>query len=72
MSLATQMLIAEKYGTLLDLKAIGEVLGYEQGTIENMIYADKFPIPVSKRGKSWVAHYQDVAEYVDGFRRKVA
>lgn len=68
MSLATQMMIADRYGVLLDIDDLADLLGYEPRTVQNMIYADKLGIPTSKVGAKTVAHYADVAAYVDGIR----
>jgi hypothetical protein len=62
------MLIAEKYGLLLDKDKLGAVLGYEPRTVENLIYQGKFPIPTTKVGAKTVAHYEDVAAYIDSLR----
>lgn len=68
MSLATQMMIADRYGVLLDIDDLADLLGYEPRTVQNMIYADKLGIRTSKMGAKTVAHYADVAAYVDGIR----
>jgi hypothetical protein len=67
-SLATRMLIAEKYGLLLDKEKLGALLGYEPRSIENLIYRGAFPIPTTKVGARTVAHYEDVADYIDSLK----
>lgn len=64
------MLIAEHYGLLLDFKALGKLLGYEPEVIANKHYAGELGIPMEKiNGKGrFVAHYEDVADYIDGYR----
>ncbi len=68
MSLATRMIIAEKYGLLLDKEKLAALLGYEPRSIENLIYQGKFPIPTTKVGAKTVAHYEDVADYIDSLK----
>lgn len=68
MSLVTQMLIAERYGILLGVEQLAEVVGLDAGTVRNQISAETFPIPTSKQGGRRVAHYQDVANYLDSFK----
>jgi len=68
MSLATQMLIAEKYGLLLGIEQIADVLGYEPRYVQNLVYSGRLPIPTTKVGARTVAHYADVAAYVDSLR----
>lgn len=68
MSLATQMLIAERFGLLLGVEQLAAVLGYESRYVQNLIYAGKLPIPTTKVGARTVAHYADVAAYVDSLR----
>ena len=68
MSLATQMMIADRYGVLLDIEDLADLLGYEPRYIQNLIYSDKLGIPTSKIGARTVAHYADVAAYVDSIR----
>jgi hypothetical protein len=62
------MLIAEKYGLLLGFEDLARLLGKEVRTLQNMHYADKLGIPMKKIGGRYVAHYEDVADYVDSFR----
>lgn len=68
MSLATRMLIAEKYGLLLDFADLSRLLGKEPRTLANMYYAGKLGFPMRKDGGRLVAHYEDVADYIDSFR----
>jgi hypothetical protein len=68
MGIATQMLIAEKYGLLLGIEELAALLGYEPRYVQNLIYSGKLPIPTSKVGARTVAHYADVAAYVDSLR----
>jgi hypothetical protein len=62
------MLVAEQYGLLLDFAALAKLLGLEKRTLENQHSAGTLGIPMTKRGGKWVAHYADVADYVDSFR----
>lgn len=68
MSLVTQMLVAEKYGPLLSIASLADLLRMNEQTIRNQISAGEFPIPTSRQGGRRVAHYQDVAAYLDSFR----
>lgn len=68
MSLVTQMFVLEKYGPLLEIKQLAEVTGLEPGTVRNQISDGTFAIPTSKQGTRRVAHYQDVATYLDSFK----
>ena len=68
MSLATRMLIAEKYGLLLDFNAIAQLLGKEPRTVQKDFHAGNLGIPMTKHGARWLAHYEDVADYVDTFK----
>lgn len=70
MSLVTQMILAEKYGVLLSIPQIAEVCGMAEGTLRNEISAGTCPIPTSKQGGRRVAHYQDVAVYLDSFKSR--
>lgn len=62
------MLIVEKYGVLLGVDQLAEVVGLDEGTVRNQISAGTFAIPTSRQGGRRVAHYQDVAAYLDSFR----
>jgi len=66
------MLIAEKYGLLLGFEDLARLLGKEVRTLQNMHYADKLGIPMNKVGGRYVAHYEDVADYVDSFKSSSA
>ncbi len=68
MSLATRMLIGEEYGLLLGFEELARLLGNDQKYLENLHYAGKLGIPMKKKGSRWVAHYEDVADYVDSFK----
>lgn len=68
MSLMTAMIVADKYGPILRLPDIADVLGLSPETVRNKIYKDEMPFPVSKQGSQHVAHYLDVAEYIDSLR----
>lgn len=72
MSLATAMLIFDKYGPLLGPEELERVTGYARGTIENMVARGEFEIPTTKRGRKTVAHYMDVAEWIDRMRLNAA
>lgn len=64
----TAMIVADRYGPILRLKDIADVLGVEPETARNKIYKGEVPFPVSKQGAHPVAHYLDVAEYIDSLR----
>jgi len=67
-SLATRYLIGERYGLLLDLDQLSKVLGDAPETLRNKHHAGTLGFPMSKKGGRLVAHYEDVADYVDSFR----
>jgi hypothetical protein len=62
------MLIAEKHGLLLGFDELARLLGKEPRTLANMYYAGKLGFPMAKIGGRLVAHYEDVADYVDSIR----
>jgi hypothetical protein len=66
------MLIFDRYGPLLGPAELADVTGYATGTIENMIARGDFEIPTAKRGRRTVAHYMDVAEWIDRMRLSAA
>lgn len=72
MTLATAMLIFDRYGPLLGLDELERITGYTKGTIENMIARGDFEIPTAKRGRRTVAHYMDVADWIDRMRSTAA
>lgn len=67
-SLVTKMFVLEMYGPLLGVRQLAKISGLEEGTVRNQISDQTFPIPTSKRGKDRVAHYADVADYIDSFK----
>lgn len=70
MSLLTELLLVEKYGPLLYLDDMADVLNKEPGTIKNMVYAGTMPFRTTKEGKDHVAHYADVAAFIDATRER--
>lgn len=62
------MLIGERYGLLLGFDELARLLGKEPRTLANMHYAGKLGFPMTKVGGRLVAHYEDVADYVDSLR----
>jgi hypothetical protein len=68
MSLATRLLIGERFGLLLDLDQLGKLLGDAPETLRNKHHAGTLGFAMTKKGGRLVAHYEDVADYVDTFR----
>jgi uncharacterized protein YgfB (UPF0149 family) len=66
------MLIAEKHGLLLDFKALSKVIGKTPETLANLHYAGQLGIPMKKDRGRLVAHYEDVADYIDSFRSEAS
>lgn len=62
------MFVLEKYGPLVGLPGLAEVAGIAQGTARNQISDDTFPIKTRKEGGRRIAHYQDVAAYIDSLK----
>ena len=61
----TEVYLLKKYGPLLTLEQLGEVLHYAVGTLENKHAAGKLGIKLLKRGSKLLAHYSEVARVVD-------
>lgn len=70
MGLVTELLIAERYGMLLDFQALGALLNKSPGTLENQWHQGKLPFKMHKNGGRLVAHYADVAAYIDSIRSR--
>lgn len=66
MSLVTQMFLLEKYGPILSVADLADLLGREEQTIRNQISAGSFEIPTTRNASGRrIAHYQDAANYID-------
>lgn len=63
-------LVMDNYGPLLDQKRLAQCLGIEQEKVEQSIEDGTFPIPVSKQGSRYVAHYADVGDYLEMEKRR--
>ena len=58
--------LIQKYGPLLNTKALAEVFNYkDSATVLNAISAERFPIKTHRVGKSRVADVRDVIAYLD-------
>lgn len=68
MSLMTQAYLLDKYGPFIDVPALAEVTGLSAGTVRNQISDGTFPVKTSLTGGHRLAHYADVAAYVDSYR----
>jgi hypothetical protein len=68
MSLLTAAFLMDKYGPLLTIDNLGEVLHLERGTVKNQISAQRIGIPVIRHGSKPLFHATDVATYIDGMR----
>jgi hypothetical protein len=52
------------------LKEVAVLMGIKYNTAKNLIYMDKFPMPVSKIGRFHVVHREVLDTYFDDMRRK--
>lgn len=63
----TSEYLLEKYGLTLDTNALAEVCHYDsKKSVLNAISREKFPVRTVLLGKRRVAHYRDVANFLDG------
>lgn len=69
MSLVTQVMLAEKYGPLLSVQNVAEVLHLEVRTVQNQHSADSLGFRGIKRGQALLFHVADVANYIDALRQ---
>lgn len=63
----TEELVFNKYGGLLTLEDLEQVVRKTVGTIRNEISEGTFDIPTSKRKGVRVAHFRDVAKWIDKY-----
>ncbi len=68
MSLITQALLMDKFGPLLTVENVAEVLHVDKRTVQNQHSARTLGIPGIKRGQALLFHVADVAAYIDGLR----
>lgn len=69
MSLVTQVMLAEKFGPLLTVQNVAEVLHLEVRTVQNQHSADTLGFRGIKRGQALLFHVADVASYIDSLRK---
>lgn len=62
--LATAEMLSSKYAPLLDATHLADIMGVKTNTIIDSISRERFPIEITKLGKSWYATAYSVAEYV--------
>ncbi|MCK0508462.1 hypothetical protein [Aromatoleum anaerobium] len=72
MSLLVHAYLLEKYGPLLTVAQLSEVLHLAPGTVRNQLSARTLGIPVIRRGQIPYFHSQDVAVYLDKIRTTLA
>lgn len=68
----TEAALLRKYGPILTLDQVGEVLHYAPGTLENMRAQDKSPVPLKKRGAKWITTAAALARYIDAIDAELA
>lgn len=68
MSLMVTAYLLEKYGPVLTVPELADVLKLNEGTIRNKLSAKEIDIKVMKQGARTTFHAEDVAAYVDGLR----
>lgn len=68
MSLLTQAYLLEKYGPLLTVDHLAEILHLEPRTIRNQVSARTLGVDSVKQGNSRLFRVADVANYIDGMR----
>lgn len=72
MSLATQFIIAEKYGMRLTVDQLAELMGCATNTLYNKIAKGKLKVPTYlDDGKRW-CDYRDAAAYFDQCRESAS
>jgi len=67
----TEQLIFDKYGPLLSTQQLAELLKHRYKNarqVANAISNETFPIKTAKDGPRRVAHYTDVAKYLDNLK----
>lgn len=72
MSLLTQAHLLDRYGPLLTVEQLGQVLHLEPGTVRNQVGRGDLGIPVIRRGKAPLFAVEDVAKYLDRLREMAA
>lgn len=70
MSIATQMILLEKYGPRLTIANLAGVLCISEKTVRNRIASREFGIPLYVEGGVRYADYRDVAQYLDECRER--
>lgn len=68
MSFMITAYLMEKYGPLLTIPELAEVLKLKEGTVKNKISKQEITIPVLKMGDRTVFLAEDVSDYVDELR----
>ena len=69
MSLVTQVMLTEKFGPLLTVQNVADVLHLEVRTVQNQHSADTLGFRGIKRGQALLFHVADVASYIDSLRK---
>jgi predicted DNA-binding transcriptional regulator AlpA len=69
-SLVTQLLVAEKYGTRLNMDQLATELGLSRSSVYNAISAETFPIPTYIDSGRRFADFRDVALHLDRCRAR--
>jgi excisionase family DNA binding protein len=62
----TRAAILDKYGLRLSMEQLAEVLGLHPSTVYNLVSRNEMPVRTYKEGARRFAHYEAVAEYLDG------
>jgi hypothetical protein len=64
-TMTTLDILIQKYGPVLNLKELGQVIKMSPAGIRNAVSAERFPIPTHRCGKTRVARADHVADYLD-------
>lgn len=67
----TEAAILRKYGPILTVEQIGEVMHYVAGTVENKIARGTLGVRVTKRGASWITTAAEMARYIDAIDQEL-
>lgn len=68
MTLLTAAHLMDRYGALLTVEQLSEVIRLEKRTIANKMSARTLGIPVCKQGRVPLFRAVDVAAYIDGLK----
>lgn len=64
----TAEMLLREYGPLITMKKLAGLLNLSYGGLCNAVYAGTLPIKTKRQGKFRVAHYEEVAKYLDNFK----